>query len=118
VAPAGGGDVRERSDVAAHAEDAVHGDERRLLRRNAGQPPFERGEVAVPEEADLRALTLARQRQAVDEAGVDLAVGDHDFVLAREPRDRAQTGLIAGGEDEGRLLAEEARDLRFEFYVQ
>ena len=46
------------------------------------------------------------------------AVEEHVIAAAEQRRERAEAGLIAGGEDERRLLAEERGEPRLELVVE
>ncbi len=109
-----GDDLRQRSDVAAHAEDAVHDHEFAGLRIATLQASLQAGHVIVAE-----ALHLAEgEAAAVNDAGVVLFVCDHDVCPTHQGSDRPQIGLEAGAENQRGLLADEGRQLALQFPVE
>ena len=65
------------------------------------------------EDADLG----AREATAVDDGGVVERIGDDQVACPGKRRDHAEVGHVAGVEDEGRLPAQEVRELGFEGLV-
>jgi hypothetical protein len=85
----------QRAEVAVHAEDAV-GDEQLALGGGEIAQDAARGvDVLVGKHLDLG----ARQTAAVDDAGVVQGVGDDHVVLGEDRRDRARVGREAALED-------------------
>jgi hypothetical protein len=64
-----------------------------------------------------RVVHGAAEADAVDERGVDEAVGDDDVVLGQDGLEDAGVGVHAGGEEERVLGAEEGRQLVLELAV-
>ncbi len=109
-----GDDLRQRSDVAAHAENAVHDHELADLRVATLQASLQAGHVVVAE-----ALHLAEgEAAAVNDAGVVIFVCDHDVCPTHQGIDGPQIGLEAGAENQRGLLGNEGRQLALQFPME
>ncbi len=105
-------EVRQRGEIAVHAEHGIGDDERPAL-AFAGEEVVELGGVFVRVDAEGR----AREAASVEDARVVQAVAEDRVALAGERRDRADVGHVAGREDDRGLGALESRDGVFEFAV-
>ena len=108
-----GGEVGEG---AVHGEDAVGGDQ-----DVAGAAPARRAELAVEivhvVVLEAEAARLG-QADAVDDGGVVQAVGDHGVLVGQERLEERAVGVEGGGEEDGVVEAEVARDPRLERLVE
>ena len=104
-----GDDLRQRRDVAVHAEDAVRDDEDQAVRRPARvgaallaglAQQLAQGRGVLVREDDARRLA---HPHAVDDRGVVERVGDDQVVLAGHDRDDAGVGGEARLEGQHRL---------------
>src|SRR4051794_24896743 len=108
-------DRGQRRDVALHREDAVdHDQDAAAVARRALQLLFELVEAVVAERAQLG----ARQQAAVEDRGVVGRVGEHGVAGGQQRAERAEVGLVAGGEDERLLGAHPGGQLALELKVQ
>ena len=107
-------DLVERREVAVHAEHAVGDDQPHAL-------------VLVLLELLLQVLHVGvlvgvlhrlAQAHAVDDAGVDQAVGDHDVLVVQDRLEHAAVGVHAAREEDRVLGAEELGQLVLELAVQ
>ena len=105
--------LRQRPEVAVHAEDAV-GDQQLALAGRQLRDDLARGvDVLVREDLDRRAAQAA----AVDDAGVIQLVGDDDVIFGQDGRDRAGVGREAALKDDDGLDLLELGELPFELHV-
>ncbi len=106
--------VRKRRYVTSHAENAVgHHYSSRILRHFL-QHSFQVFHIPVAETEHL----AAAQHTAVHDAGMVVFVGDDIISFSYEGRDGPQIGLVARAERQGRLLADELRQLFFQLHVK
>src|SRR2546422_168936 len=107
-------DARQIGDIAAHAVDAVDDYEAAFPARD----PLEDG-VQVAGVVVLKAYGLSvGELGAVVDAGVVRLVDNRYGALIEERGDGAEVRLVAGGEDDGRFLVQEARDAVLQLLVQ
>ena len=108
-------DLGQRRDVALHRVDAVdHDEDAAAVLLRGLQPLLEQVQAVVAERAQLR----LREQAAVEDRGVVARVGDHGVLRAEDRAERAEVGLMAGGEDERVLGPEPLGELALELDVQ
>ncbi len=110
-------DGGERGDVAVHRVDALEGDEFGSVGGGVGKAAFEVRHVVMFEDVDRG---LAAVLDADDHGVVVLGVGE-DVPIRQGIQDGAQRGLVgdvAGGEEEGGILAVQVRELFLEGDVE
>ena len=106
--------VRQRAEVAVHAEHAVGDEERRAGAAGSDlQDLARRVDVLVRKHLDRRAAQAA----AVDDARVVQLVRHDDVVLAEDGRDRAGVGREAALEDDDGFGLLELGEPAFELHV-
>ena len=106
-------DLRQRRDVAVHAEHAVGGDQRRAAVALAQRPREVLG-VGVAIGDDLR----AREAAAVDDRAVAELVVQDDLAAPGQGGDHAQVGHRAGPEEQRRPVPGEGREALLEPAVE
>ena len=105
---------RDVGDVAFHRVDAVHHDH---LAHGGGHLlhlPLELGQIAVREALGVPEAHLG----AVHDGGVVQLVEEHHVAAPHQAGNQSQVRLVAGGEDDASLLAEELGELPLELPVQ
>ncbi len=109
-------DLRDRAEVAIHRIDRLERDQLRRRRVAVGEQRLEMRDVIVPEDA----LVAARMADAGDHRGVILLIRI-DHAAGQQTTDGGQRRLVgdeAGGEQERRGFAVQARQLALEQHVQ
>jgi len=109
---------RQRGDVAAHAVHAIHNHQLARVLRELGQGVFQAVGVVVREAAHPRLVHAARHEAAIHNAGVIVLVQDGEIAAPHNGRDRAEVGLVAGGENNRRLFAHKLGQPVVQFQVE
>ena len=105
--------LRQRPEVAIHAEHAVGDEQLALTGGQSVEDPACGADVLVRKDLDRRAAQAA----AVDDAGVIELVGDDDVILGQDCRHRAGVRREAALKDDDGLDLLEFRQLPFELHV-
>jgi len=108
------GDLRQKSQVAAHAVEAIHHDKSSLIGRNTRQDAFQIGHIVVAETASL----TQSQTRSVHQAGMIFLVKKDHIAAHNHGADHPQVGLHAGGKNEGGFLANPFGQLMFQLLMQ
>ena len=111
-------DLRQRGDVSFHGKHPVGHDQLAAALHRA-QQALQLVEIVVVVAVDAGAAGGARgQQHAVHQRAVIEAVGEHVIAAPGKRLQRAQVGLVAGGEAQRGRLAHEVRQLLFQLLVE